>query len=134
MFGLFKRKKNKKPKESLEFDSVPDGRYLVLFDTEHGGIVDNKETIICGFKIHEGPESGKRIAMVFTGKKVKNVLDEATGDFLNRLAGEEDKRAGRYEDWYYYHKHISDKKQKDLIVKAVVKNGLVNNFTKPPDY
>lgn len=83
----------------MSFEVLPDGKYVVCF-VEEKGFVDQFVLVI--LKITRGEHKGKMIPMQFTNAKAKMVTQEYTGDWLSRLAFEEDARASRLDDARHY--------------------------------
>jgi hypothetical protein len=88
------------------FDNVPDGKYWVKEVSEVGGEEDGKEIIVVGFEVIQGEEMGKVIPCVFRGPKVKRVLEIASGGYILRLSFEEDRKAGKFEEWGHLQSEI----------------------------
>lgn len=99
MFSFLKRKKESG--FTMSFEALPDGKYVARF-IEERGFVD--QFILVVLEITRGEHKGTKIPMQFTNAKAKKVTRDYSGDWIARLAFEEDARASRLEDAIDYAK------------------------------
>jgi hypothetical protein len=126
MFGFFKKKEpvtEKSPNRNLSFQEVPDGKYIVKFVEEISSI---NEFLLVVLVITRGEHKGIKQPAMFNSTKAKKVTKDYTGDFLNRLAFEEDAKASKMQDAIDYSKHDSNG---EFIVN--IKDGFVSSV---PEY
>jgi hypothetical protein len=96
VFGLFKKKS--KPK-IYQFDSHPNGKYVVKYIEE---TYSHDEFILVVLEITRGEYSGDKIPVMFQNQKAKKISREYTGMFLDRLAYEGVAKASKLDDAMRY--------------------------------
>lgn len=70
-------------KSELTFGDIPDGRYLVAFQSEAGS---HDQFVLVTFKVAAGPHKGADIPMFFKSAKARELTREAQGDFISRMS------------------------------------------------
>jgi len=96
---------NPNTRESLEFDTVPDGKYLVR-SVDEAAIRGNCAVAI--LQIAAGDHKAIRIPMIFSSAKAKTIICEYSGDYVARLDFEGDGRAGKLDSAMRYAESDTD--------------------------
>ena len=104
VFGFFKRKPEP-AKRTYSFDNLPDGKYVVKYIDE---TFSYDEFILITLEVTRGEETGSKVPVLFKSQKAKKVSRDYTGDFLARLAFEEDAKASKLDYAISYAKSDSN--------------------------
>ena len=105
MFGwLFGKRKSdktgaKRVEKTLEFDQVPDGKYIVKFEEENAS---PGQFVVASVRVQYGEHEGSLIPCVFNEKRAQDIARRNSGEWLSRLSFEGNKKAERLEDAMSY--------------------------------
>lgn len=116
--------KEKKSQQSFSNNAsiLPDGKYVVRYDTE--AIVNTEITL--SFEIMAGPHYGQKVMMIFDSSKAKKVIQSYRGGSLGLLAAEGVNKASKIET--ALHDTING------LLLARVKNGRVQSIIDSNDF
>ena len=67
----------------VTFEKIPDGRYIVAFESEAGS---HDEFVLVILKVAAGPYQGCDIPMFFRSAEAREVTREARDDFISRMS------------------------------------------------